>query len=263
MYICITEAVNTIDSACTVFLTCMPPGMTAWYWITDGCALPWRRLSLALSIPSSPIALCVGCNLLLNGSWIIPPHPASLPAFSLPHVPKDCYSFLFLYLGDAPLWIQSSCTWVRQASIVQCRLEGLLLRLHFWSLGLNSLVHIAMFRGSREEVPLDVSLGQEGGWVSSRAGLPALSQPMAERYIFNPMLLLYAVSPCNKLCTISYRSVCIVPVSCELSLLYERCLPQVQEDSTHKETWELCHSLGSGEGHWKNVLESRQQLFFW
>lgn len=182
------------------------------------------------------------CRVQPTAKWELdnlPHHPASLPAFSLPHVPKDCYSFLFLYLGDAPLWIQSSCTLVRQASIVQCRLEGLLLRLHFWSLGLNSLVHIAMFRGSREEVPLDVSLGQEGGWVSSRAGLPALSQSMAERYIFNPMLLLYAVSPCNKLRTISYRSVCIVPVSCELSLLYERCLPQVQEDSTHKETWEL------------------------
>lgn len=78
-----------------------------------------------------------------------------------------------------------------------------------------------MFRGSREEVPLDVSLGQEGGWVSSGAGLPALSQPMAERYIFNPLLLLYSVPPCSKLHAISYRAVCAVPVSCELSLPYE------------------------------------------
>lgn len=119
-----------------------------------------------------------------------------------------------------------------------------------------------MFCDSREEVPLDMSLGQEGGWVSGGAELSALSKLMTERYIFNSMLLLYAVPPCNKLHTISYRSVRIVPVSCELSLPYERCLPQVQEDSTHKETWELCHSLGHGEGHWKNILESRQQLFF-
>ena len=38
-----------------VFLVCMFPGMTIYYWITDWCVLPWGRIFFSMLSIFSPL----------------------------------------------------------------------------------------------------------------------------------------------------------------------------------------------------------------